>query len=258
MAVLTKKNESLIKALYTRKGRKKNSMCVCEGLRCCYEVFLLKPESVQLAVCSEEFDLTTLPESARNYNFIRVAPDKMKQFSATVATQGVLVVASKPSTLDVPTPVDDPFIFVLDRVADPGNFGTIMRTAKSVGLKELWFTAGSVDPFNDKVIRSAMGAQFGMTLREFADLDVIALELQKHGYNKVYRTTPHEGESCFTAPALFDKTAIVIGNEANGAAELDGSYSLTIPMPGNYESINAAQAATVILFEYVRRISCGN
>ena len=257
MTVLTKRHESLIKSLYTRRGRKKHEMCVCEGLRCCFEVFLLQPESVELALCSDEFDLDTLPESARDREFIRLPTEKMAQFSATVATQGVLVVTAKPSTLDIIDSVDDPFIFVLDRVADPGNFGTILRTAKAIGLKELWFTAGSVDPFNDKVIRSAMGAQFGMKLREFTDLDILAESLRDHGYNKVYRTTPHEGESCFTAPGLFDKTAIVIGNEANGAAELAGSSSLTIPMPGDYESINAAQAATVILFEYVRRTSGG-
>ena len=92
-----------------------------------------------------------------------------------------------------------------------------------------------------------------LKLREFEDLDILAYNLALKGYTTVYRTTPHEGESCFTAPNLFEKTAIVIGNEANGASELDGSRSLTIPMPGDYESINAAQAATVVLFEYVRR-----
>jgi len=232
-------------------------MCVSEGLRCCYEVFLLKPGSVQLAVCSDEFDVSELPDSAHSYDFIRVSQEKLKQFSGTVASQGILVVADKPATVHSENNCTDPFVFVLDRVADPGNFGTILRTAKSVGLTELWFTSGSVDPFNDKVIRSAMGAQFGMTLREFDDLDQLAVELRSLGYDRVFRTTPHEGDSCFTAPSLFDKTAIVIGNEANGAAELDGSLSLTIPMPGDYESINAAQAATVILFEYVRRITGG-
>jgi len=257
MTELTKRQESLVRSLYTRKGRRKHNMCVCEGLRCCFEVFLLQPETVQIAICSEDFDIDSLPDSARSIEFIRVTTDKMKSFSSTVASQGVMVVASKPDITDLETISDDPFIFVLDRVADPGNFGTILRTAKSVGLTELWFTSGSVDPFNDKVIRSAMGAQFGMKLREFSDLDCLAAQLREQGYNRIFRTTPHEGDSCFVAPSLFEKTAIIIGNEANGAAELDGSLSLTIPMPGDYESINAAQAATVILFEYVRRITGG-
>lgn len=257
MSGLTKKQESLIKSLYTRHGRKKHNLCICEGLRCCYEVLNLNPQLVEIAVCSEDFDLSTLPAVASEINFIRVPQEKMKSFSSTVASQGVLVVAAKPEFSKSDDAPADPYIFVLDRVMDPGNFGTILRTAKSVGLTELWFTAGSVDAFNDKVIRSAMGAQFGMTLREFSDLDVLAEELRRFGYNRIFRTTPHEGESCFTAPDLFEKTAIIIGNEANGAAELDGSLSLTIPMPGNYESINAAQAATVILFEYVRRSEGG-
>ena len=257
MEHLSKSKEALIKSLYTRKGRKKTGLCVSEGLRCCGEVLALKPELIRFAVCDENFDLSLLATVPEDIPVYRVSAQKLKQFSATVATQGILVVAEKPDTLKNSSPVEDPFIFVLDRVADPGNFGTILRTVKAVGLKELWFTSGGVDPFNDKVIRSAMGAQFGMTLREFSSLELLADELRNNGFQRIYRTTPHSGESCFVEKDLFKKTAVIIGNEANGVSELDGSLDLTIPMPGNYESINAAQAATVILFEYVRRITGG-
>ena len=69
-----------------------------------------------------------------------------------------------------------------------------------------------------------------------------------------YHFLPHGGESCFTLPGLFDRSVIVIGGEANGVTgHPRNSVSVTIPMPGNYESLNAAQAATVLLFEHVRR-----
>ncbi|MBO5722695.1 MAG: hypothetical protein J6S19_06235, partial [Lentisphaeria bacterium] len=77
----------------------------------------------------------------------------------------------------------------------------------------------------------------------------------KCGYEKLYLTDPHCGESCFECQGLFDKSVVVIGSEAHGiGADVSGNR-VTIPMPGNFESLNAAQAATIVLFEHVRRIT---
>ncbi len=163
----------------------------------------------------------------------------------------------RPALLSADIKPVDPFILILDRLTDPGNFGSILRTARAVGLNEVWYTAGSVDPFNDKVIRAAMSSQFVIGMRCFSDLDELGNELYRFGYNKIYRTDPHNGESCFAAENLFSNSAIIIGNEADGAASLAGSIDITIPMPGSAESLNVAQAATVILFEHIRRNSVG-
>ena len=153
-----------------------------------------------------------------------------------------------------PSPAD-PFILAVDQLGDPGNFGTILRTARAAGLKEFWYTAGSADPFAPKVTRSALGAQFGMILREFADLETLTGFAARCGYKNIYLTDPHTGESCFESAGLFEKSVVVIGSEAHGIGSEVSGNRVTIPMPGNFESLNAAQAATIVLFEHVRRSS---
>jgi TrmH family RNA methyltransferase len=148
------------------------------------------------------------------------------------------------------------FILVLDQIGDPGNFGTMARTLLAVGGSELWITKGTVDPWCDKAIRSGMGAQFALNIRRFEDLDAMAVFAAKHGFSKIFYADPHRGENCFVCPDLYEKSLIIIGGEANGSASLPcGSRSVRIPMPGDYESLNAAQAATVLLVEHARRVS---
>ena len=83
----------------------------------------------------------------------------------------------------------------------------------------------------------------------------VAEEGRRYGYNNVFLTDPHEGESCFEADGLFRKSLLVIGNEANGIDPEAEGKKVMIPMPGGFESLNAAQAATIFLFEYVRRLT---
>ena len=245
---LPQKQKALIKSLYTRHGRKKSPLCVCEGVRCCQEALSAVPESVKFTVCREslEIDFVVSPVSY-------IIPDnEFAKLAATVNSQGILCVVEVPEPV-ASAPGDD-FLFVLDRVGDPGNFGTILRTAKAAGLTELWYTAGSVDPFNDKTIRSAMAAQFSMRLRSFPDLKALAETAYGYGYDNFYLTDPHQGADLFTEEKLYDKSLLIIGSEAHGVDELAGAKRVMIPMPGKFESLNAAQAATVFLFEYVRRL----
>jgi TrmH family RNA methyltransferase len=247
--MLSSKQKSLIKTLYTRHGRKKHELCVCEGVRCCRELVQLRPDLVNLAVCSEDFDTATIG----NIEFSRIPRNEFDSLSATVIPQGCLIVAGKTDMTPGDTVPADPFIIALDRVSDPGNLGTIIRTVRAVGLKELWLTEGTADPFSDKVIRSALASQYALKMRLFPDLNAIVCELRKFGYGRIFKTDPKGGTDCFAEKNLFSKSAVVFGSEAHGVGDIDGSIPLVIPMPGKIESINVAQAATVILFEAVRR-----
>ena len=142
---------------------------------------------------------------------------------------------------------------MLDRVADPGNFGTILRTARAAGLHEIVIVKGGVDPFGEKSMRSGMGAQFAMGIRKYDSLADAAEQLKNLGVKTFYRTEPAGGNSVFKETDLYQNSAVILGNEANGAAPLEGAVPLVIPMPGSAESLNVAQAGTVVLFEYVRR-----
>ncbi len=249
---LTRKNESLLRSLRTRHGRRKSGCCLCEGVRATGELFLRRPELVRFTVATERgaAAMGNIPGE-----LCIVGEEKFEEFSATVNSQGVLAVASVPPEPGDDRPPRDPFLLALDRLGDPGNFGTICRTLRSTGLSELWYTRGSVDPYGDKAVRSALGAQFALLLRSFENLEALRERAVYFGYPKVYLTDPHAGEDCFRCSGLFDRSVVVIGAEADGVSALNGAARVTIPMPGNYESLNAAQAATVFLFEYVRRIT---
>lgn len=245
---LTKKQETLIRSLHTRHGRRKSGLCLCEGLRCCREAWRARPDLLKLAVKSEG-----VPVEGLDIDFITVSAAEMRKLAATASPQGVLLVMGRPEPPTADEPVAGSFVILLDGVADPGNLGTIVRTAKAVGVGEIWLTAGSADPFSDKAIRSALGFQFDMVWREFRGLDYAAEFAGRHGVKGIYRTEPAGGKSCFDEKMLFDRSLIIFGGEANGAADLPSATALTIPMPGGAESINVAQAATIILFESVRR-----
>ncbi|WP_294481319.1 RNA methyltransferase [uncultured Victivallis sp.] len=250
---LTRRQESLIRSLYTRHGRRKAKCCVCEGLRAARELYTLRPDLVRFTVATEAgSNALAIPGEC-----CIVGEEKMRELSGTVNSQGILAVAAIP---EEPSPDErpaDPFLFAVDRLGDPGNFGTICRTLRAAGLSELWYTKGSIDPYGDKAVRSALGAQFSLKLRSFEDLAGLSGAAKRFGYAETWLTDPHDGENCFTAPALYDRSVIVIGGEANGVSPLPGAKHVMIPMPGNYESLNAAQAATIFLFEYVRRSCCG-
>ena len=246
---LTRKQESLIRSLYTRHGRRKAGLCVCEGLRAAGELFMRAPELVRFTVATE----AAAGELAIPGEHHRVPEGKLRELAGTVNSQGILAVAAIPPEPDAAEAPADPFLLAIDRLGDPGNFGTICRTLRAAGLTELWYTKGSVDPYGDKAIRSALGAQFALKLRGFDDLEALRAAAQSYGYPSVWLTDPHGGESCFSAAKLYERSVIVIGGEANGVTPLAGAQRVMIPMPGNYESLNAAQAATIFLFEYVRR-----
>jgi TrmH family RNA methyltransferase len=246
---LTRKEKALLESLTTRNGRKKSGCCLCEGARAVGELLLRAPELVLFVVTSKFDEELNLPKNIRQ---IEVSSKEFQQYAATVNSQGVLAVAKTPEAKDIPVVGD--FILAFDQINDPGNFGTMARTFRAIGGKELWITTGTVDPYCDKAIRSAMGAQFALNIRKFANLPTLCQEAVKLGYKNTFITDPHKGTCCFEEPLLFDKSVIIIGNEANGVTCFpEGSKSVHIPMPGEYESLNAAQAATVFLVEYVRR-----
>ncbi len=246
---LSRREKTLLQALTTRGGRRRSGCCRCEGIRAVRELFEFFPEKIRFVVA------TIKGRQALDANIpdVRIVSDReFDELSGTVTGQGVIAVAEIPEP--VTGDVAGDFILALDQLGDPGNFGTIARTLRAAGQKELWYTKGSIDPWGDKAIRSGMGAQFGLNLRRFDTLEELTVNAGKAGFNKVFIADPHQGESCFRQSGLFDKSVIVIGGEPNGVMGFaPNAGRVIIPMPGEYESINAAQAATVLIFESVRR-----
>jgi TrmH family RNA methyltransferase len=243
---------ALARTLQTRHGRKKRRMCVCDGTKCCTEVLKRRPDLVRYVLIRDDVDSDSLP--ALPTSPIRMAARTFDSIAPTVNSQGVVVLADIP---DIgPSCGDEPLRFpvlVSDRIGDPGNFGTICRTLQAVGLHHFWLVAGGVEPFHDKALRSGMGAQFSLDIRMFPELDSIVCELKRRGAGIIYRTDPHNGENCFSDRVDYRRAAIILGSEPHGAGSVEEMLDLRIPMPGDAESLNVAQAATVILFESLRR-----
>ena len=184
-----------------------------------------------------------------------VEPDVLDRVLDTVNSQGIAAIAaiapvSVEDLVESATAAGRPIV-VLDRVADPGNAGTIMRSATAAGAAGVVATAGTVDLWSPKVVRSAAGASFELQLALVEHLAAVGLPM--------VGTSSHQGVSHVEAD-LAGSIALVIGNEAAGLSDdhRDIDSWVRIDMDGPAESLNAAMAATVLLFEARRqRVALG-
>ncbi len=177
-----------------------------------------------------------------------VAPHVMAAASDTQTPQGVLAVFPR---RDYPLPVQPSFLLLLDGVRDPGNLGTILRTALAAGVEGILLPPGNADPYAPKVVRSAMGAHFHLPILPLA-WDTLTERL--HGL-PIYLAEARRGTP-YTQADFRTPCVLMVGGEASGPGthgrEL-ATHTVHIPMPGPAESLNAAIAAALLMFEVVRQ-----
>ena len=173
-----------------------------------------------------------------------LAPNVIERVASTESPQPVLAVVAM-RTMELPT--DATFVLAADRLADPGNAGTIIRSAEAAGVDAVVLTPGSVDPYNPKVVRSSAGSLFRIPVVE-ATLESLT------GFRRL-GTSSHRGD-VYTDPVYHGRVAVVVGNEAHGLDD-DAAIDqwITIPHAGPAESLNVAMAATVLVFEVARQRS---
>ncbi len=179
---------------------------------------------------------------------LAVSDAVMAASSDTETPQGILAVLPLP---DLPLPVQPTLTLILDGVRDPGNLGTMLRTALAAGVEQVLLAPGTVDPYNSKVVRAGMGAHLRLPLAALA-WPQIALAVA--GCD-VWLAAAGEALA-YTAVDWTRRSALVIGGEAAGArgeARALATGNVAIPMAAGVESLNAATAAAVILFEAVRQ-----
>lgn len=142
---------------------------------------------------------------------------------------------------------------VLDRLQDPGNVGTVLRTAEAMGFSGVIVLKGTADVYQPKVVRSAAGSLFRLPIL-FLDDAATCKEVLKRNGKTIYTTQMNADMSVYDAD-LRTNVAVVIGNEGNGICEelLMNSKSLSIPMQGKTESINAAISAAIVMYESLRQ-----
>ena len=244
MSVLSANKIKFIRSLSQKKYRDEHKLFIAEG-----------EKIVEEALCSG-YNVKEV------YYEKEIGKDTMERISCLSSPSPVLAVIEKPDF----TPDSilhkiagnnssgrKPLYLALDGVKDPGNLGTILRTIDSVGLTQVIVSKKSGDVFNPKVVRSTMGAIFRVNIIESENLVNTLKEIKKHKF-KVVATSLQTEESIYDID--YKKKVIVIGNEANGVSKevLEMSdKKVKIPMPGKTESLNAAVATGVILYEYVRQ-----
>ena len=259
MQVITSKDNEIIKnikKLKEKKYRDQTGEYIIEGIKLIEEAVKESAKINTVVVCedcvkNEEIDSKLLYEVAK-YNCIYVSERIFSLLTDVKNPQGILAVIEKEAQSEL-IDYNEDLIVVLDKVQDPGNLGTILRTVDSIGLKQIIVAEGSGDIFNPKVVRSTMGAIFRVKVKISQDIQKTIAEIKKHKF-KVISTSLATDKSIYDVK--YEKSAIIIGNEANGVSKelQDASDELVkIPMLGNTESLNASVATGIVLYEYVRQ-----
>jgi TrmH family RNA methyltransferase len=180
----------------------------------------------------------------------QVSEGVMRSACDTETPQGILVVIEEKG-LQLPGRLD--FVLILDQVRDPGNLGSILRTAAAAGVQLVFLPPDTADPYSPKVIRAGMGAHFRIPIRNASWEDI--LQCLKDNDLRIFLADSSVG-SRYDDIDYQTGLALIIGGEARGAssrADERTDLRVHIPMPGGGESLNAAAAAAILLFEIARQ-----
>jgi len=242
---------SVKKLVGSAKERRKTQRAVLDGwhLLESYAQARGVPERVLLAarvLASAEAQMLLATDAKK----IAVLDDKLfDQLAPVEEPSGVLCLIAIPAPLKRP----EQFCLLLEDIQDPGNLGSMLRTAAAAGADAVYLSKGCTDAWSPKALRGGMGAQFQLALHEQADLVTAARNFR----GKVIATSLAASDSLY-ALDLTGPSAFVFGNEGAGLSDeilACATHRIRIPMPGQVESLNAAAAAAICLFERVRQVA---
>lgn len=244
------KTLKLIKALKKKNNRIEQGKFTAEGRKLALEAFEYVPQDIYCTVVTREFlekeaALVARAEDICGKVYV-VSGQMFDDISDTDTPQGILTVVNM-SDKELTLSEDVRDIVVLDGVSEPGNMGTVIRTAEALGFDGIYLMKGCADIYSSKTVRATMGSVFRMKFKTGCDLTDIE-ELQKIGFT-VISTTPG-GDAVLEELSVRGRTALVIGNEAHGVCSqlLDLSdLRVKITMDGLAESLNAAVAAGIAM-----------
>ena len=278
MELITSVNNQRVKDiadLKQKKYRMESGLFFAEGLRAVQEAVQYAEVTDLFFTAAEEKKLTEILNAAKEKGArLYQADDKvMAKLSDTKTPQGVLAVIRIPEqslqklrpgvmlriadkqnqSARVETDNNAPVIS-LDRIQDPGNLGTIIRTADAVGALGIILLEGCVDAYSPKVVRASMGSLFHLPVVQEIFPEEALTWCYRHGYEPA--ATAMQGAANLYKADISKKMAFIFGNEANGVSEelqAAAETRLFIPMAGLAESMNVAMAAGIVLFEGLRQ-----
>ncbi|MDR0569935.1 MAG: RNA methyltransferase [Clostridiales Family XIII bacterium] len=263
----------LIRRLRTRKGRDRTGCYLVEGPKLLWEALNNRADIIHAVFCEEGEGEGALGQSlgegfeaegrgrealaralgGAGADVLATEPKLFGRLADAESPQGVLAVVRKPE----PASGGGDWL-ILDRVQEPGNIGALMRTAAAAGFDAVITVKGSGDVYAPKAVRASAGAVFRMGARQAGDA-AEAAEMARSGGRLIVAADPVGSRSIYETD-LTGLLALVIGNEGGGLSpefRRVGALMARIPMPGGTESLNAAAAAAVIMFEAVRQRGMG-
>ena len=222
MQVISSKDNEIVKNIRKLKEKKYRDLSNCyviEGIKLLKEAIEENAKIKQIVICDDcekngTLDKKLLYEIAK-YNCVYVTEKVFNILTDVANPQGILAVIENENNLTEINWNED-LILILDNLQDPGNLGTILRTADSANLKQIIVSKKCGDIYNPKVVRATMGAIFRVKVLESENLAETIKEIQKHKFT-VLATDLKESKSIYEES--YNKTAVVIGNEANGVEE---------------------------------------
>ena len=237
----------------TRAARVKHGLFLAEGEHMAGEALKEKKARTLLVDSGARDRYAALGElaSARGVLIVEVSSHVMAALSDAKMPQGVIAVCDYP-TAGLPDPPGD-WLVALDGVQDPGNVGTIMRTMDATGFSGLLLDEKTADPYAPKALRATMGGAFRIPTARCGDLPGALRALAAKGYEIVAGDL--RGADFFHRPPARDKICVVIGNEGQGISPAvleTATMRLKIPIVGGAESLNAAVAGAVMMYDFLR------
>ncbi|MCF6237456.1 MAG: RNA methyltransferase [Candidatus Marinimicrobia bacterium] len=244
---LTKAQVTRYRGLKQTKNRKQEGLFLLEGVRLCEAAFR-SALKIEICITEKGFDKLAIPGHLSSYQATKLQLD---QISDSKSPQGIIYIAKIPETTPLPTPEAGKVLLVLNRLADPGNMGTIFRSALWFGVSDILLGPDCVDPYSPKVVRSSMGAIGSLRLHFSDNLKNAAKDWQNAGGEiAALHMTGTPLSSFQPDQGLF----LIIGSEAHGVDPelLKQSTLLSIAKQGRGESLNAAMATGIALYELSR------
>ena len=254
---ITSKENSLIKLISllqtSHKARKENGLFVLEGLRICFDAFdngILFDKLIISDTAFEKYPKDIKKLSDKSNECYKIPDSLFKKISDTTSPQGIIAVAKIPSSENFIINPKGRYI-ALENVADPSNLGAVARTAEALGVTGIILSHGGCDPYSPKALRASMGTLLRLPLVVLKDF---ATSLKESGL-KTYACVVDSTAKSATEAELGDGSVLIIGNEANGITadtKALADEQITIRMSGKAESLNAAVAAAILMWEMMK------
>nr|MBB1522355.1 RNA methyltransferase [Clostridiales bacterium] len=247
--IITSKDNEIIKNIKKLKEKKyRLNSYIVEGIKMVKEA-INENQEIALIAIREDFKIDF---DTKNIKTVTISNKIFNDISDVKTPQGILAVIKKNQNNQIET--NQEYILALDSLQDPGNMGTIIRTADSANINQIIINKTTVDPYSPKVIRSTMGAIYRTNIIEVEDLKATLKEMKSKGFQII--TTDLKATQSIYDINYNNKTVVVIGNEANGVSQeilQTADKKVIIPMLGKTESLNASIAASIMIYEYVRQ-----